>query len=262
MQKKYLVIGAVVLIIISIIVVAFTYNTNANSDTDMSATIYIKNVENGEVIKGDISLNGVSITEQMILSVGQDIRETEFSSVNVDPYNDDPTDEGPNIDTTVNYEIWVDVTVDAYWKGVTLNENKVIISGVTDNDKSLLYSNSLSSKILTLNDKILNNQTSIISMNSEGYSWNYYSGTNIPIQLTGADLDGIKISIDTKLSGVASNDDIITKTDSAEVTLNVDVITEDTAEISVSITDIDSGSVTDYIGSIFNDVLEVFSIRC
>lgn len=246
LNNRYMIFGGAIIMVVIIIVASMYFGNgsgNSDMDNDKTATIYIQNVETGQIFEGTVSLNELNFGEQMMLSFGQDIRESALTSVAIS----DPI--APN----QSFKVWVEVDVEATWADVKLKNNVVKFSGKTATGLEISYNNIVPAKagklntLITINDKIMNGPLSTVNMKTEGYEWSYIynpsasSGTYVPYTtITGDKLDGMVLTVETTLSGVDGNGATVESTDVAELVLDVDM-NSTSGSITVAIKDVRAG---------------------
>lgn len=78
MMNKLLVIG----IIAVVIVAGFMFlipTAEGDDDIEATATIYVQSVNGGEIMEAEIDISKLSMTEQMMLSISDEVRTTDFT---------------------------------------------------------------------------------------------------------------------------------------------------------------------------------------
>jgi hypothetical protein len=231
--NQLLVIGVVALIAIAGIAYFFLLPSDGGSgDGDMTATVYIEDVETGQVLSSEISLEEASFSESMMLTFGESIRSTTMT------YIEDYT-----IPTAIKteglYRVWMEVKITASWSGVQITKNEVTFTGTSGLGGSTLTSANIAEKTFVATNKITNGD-SVVNMQTLGKTWTHRLGlTNNAIQLNGASLDNMKLMVTALLSGSAPDGTAYGFSDNA--ILNIDVNSFDKAQITVSITDISIG---------------------
>jgi hypothetical protein len=99
MNMKILAIMAAAIVVVAGLVFLIP-SGEGNENMNATAVIYIQNADSGEVLMAEMDLDGPSMSEQMMLSFGSEIRKTDFKPL-------DFTGNIAAVSFVGNYQIWV-----------------------------------------------------------------------------------------------------------------------------------------------------------
>lgn len=242
MMNKLLVVGIVGVLIVAGFLFLFS-NTEGGDDVNGTATIFVES-ELGDVGSMEMDIGAPTMSEQMMMSIGQGIRGEDFM---LQEQADDPNPGSPTpypitgIAKALKYNVWMTAKITV--SGTNILNNALIGSSVQfrsgNADRTIYYTASTGSTTATLTNKLVLNSATTVDQSTVG-KWSYIESGTTTTALLGSDLDGMTLSIAATATAKDTNGNTIGFSVSASIVLDVTSYVAD-GTLKASITDINVG---------------------
>jgi len=233
MMNKLLVIGLVAVVIVAGFLFLFPNGESEEAEIIGDITVTVTEIGTDNEYEGTLSIVDPSWSEQMMFSVGQDIRETDLL---------DFTQNAGPLKGTSKYSIVVSSAISLTGSNIaSISKNTVKVSGsLTYQGVSmkLLHAFDVGAQVYQADNALVLGQTKTIT--STGFR--YVTPTLAPItpfDLTGAHIvNGVTLKVQVDVDGIDYNGKAVTTSVSANLVLSASLVADGT--LSASITSISS----------------------